>query len=296
MAAMVDAEKWKKQQAVKSAGTALVVDLLLQKGLYSYVQVKGEIEQEAERQIRNASVGTFDCYCTTCKQATPFIVQSIGIVHAGGGLRHGDALAHPPSVIALRSVCQRDLTTYLYTFQKVGDRLIKIGQLPSMADISFGELRDIDNGLEAVDRKELGTALGLFAHGAAAGAFVYLRRVFERMIQRAHQRHGSESDDGFDRMRMDEKIQVLKGALPDRVVTNRRVFSVLSQGVHELTDDQCKALFPLVKSVIFQMLEQEAHRRRKEANEKETDAALQAVLTSGIMIALDESADTSTSR
>ena len=46
-----------------------------------------------------------------------------------------------------------------------------------------------------------------------------------------------------------------------------------------------KALFPLVKAVVFQMLEQEEHQRRKEANEKETDAALQAVLASGITLA-----------
>jgi len=278
---MVDVEEWKKKRALQAAAKELVVDLLLHKGLYSFITIEDEIQNEAERQIREANVGTFDCFCTTCGQVTPFISQSMPVKNSGGGLRHGDGLSRPPSVFALRSVCQRDLTAYLYAFQKVGDRLIKIGQLPSMADISFGELKRIDKGLEPGDRKELGTALGLFAHDAAAGAFVYLRRVFERMIHRAHQRRG-EPVEGFDQKRMDEKIEAIKDALPERVVTNRKVFSVLSQGVHELTDDQCKALFPLVKAVIFQMLEQEEHQRRKVAAEKETEAALQAVLASGI--------------
>jgi hypothetical protein len=279
---MRELEEWKQKRLLHAAAKELILDLLLQKGLYSFIVVEDETQREAERLIREARVGTFDCYCTTCAQVTPFIVQSIDVRNSGGGLRHGDALATPPSVFALRSVCQRDLTTYLYAFQKVADRLIKIGQLPSMADISFGELKGIDKGLEAADRKELGTALGLFAHDAAAGAFVYLRRVFERMIDRAHQRHCTEAITGFNQLRMDERIQAIKHVLPDRVVTNRRVFALLSQGVHELTDDQCKALFPLVKAVIFQMLEQEEHQRRKEANEKQTDAALQAVLASGI--------------
>jgi len=278
---MVDVEEWKKKRALQAAAKELVVDLLLHKGLYSFITIEDEIQNEAERQIREANVGTFDCFCTTCGQVTPFISQSMPVKNSGGGLRHGDGLSRPPSFFALRSVCQRDLTAYLYAFQKVGDRLIKIGQLPSMADISFGELKPIDKGLEPGDRKELGTALGLFAHDAAAGAFVYLRRVFERMIHRAHQRRG-EPVEGFDQKRMDEKIEAIKDALPERVVTNRKVFSVLSQGVHELTDDQCKALFPLVKAVIFQMLEQEEHQRRKVAAEKETEAALQAVLASGI--------------
>jgi hypothetical protein len=282
---MVDVEAWKQKQALHAAGKELVLDLLLHKGLYSFIQVEDDAQREAERQVRDANVGTFDCFCTTCKRITPFICQSIVVDNRGGGLRHGNALAQPPSVFALRSVCQRDLTTYLYAFQKVGDRLIKIGQLPSMADISFGELKGIDKGLEPVDRKELGTALGLFAHDAAAGAFVYLRRVFERMINRAQQRHPDAPIDGFDQKRMDEKIDALRGALPERVVKNRRVFAVLSQGVHELTDEQCKALFPLVKAVIFEMLEQEEHQQRKAANERETEAALQAVLASGIPVA-----------
>jgi hypothetical protein len=282
---MVDREAWKQEQALRAAAKELVVDLLLHKGLYSFLQVDNAAQREAERQIREAHVGTLDCYCTTCQQVAPFISQGISVANSGGGLRHGNALAHPPSVFALRTVCQRDLTTYLYAFQKVGDRLIKIGQLPSMADISFGELKGIDKGLEPADRKELGTALGLFAHDAAAGAFVYLRRVFERMIDRAHQRHANSPIEGFEQKRMDQKIEAITDALPERVVKNRRVFAVLSQGVHELTDDQCKALFPLVKAVIFQMLEQEEHERRKEANERETEAALQAILASGIPMA-----------
>ena len=38
-------------------------------------------------------------------------------------------------------------------------------------------------------------------------------------------------------------------------------------------------LFPVLKAVIFQMLEQEEHKRKKEISDRETDAAFQALLS-----------------
>ena len=35
------------------------------------------------------------------------------------------------------------------------------------------------------DRKELGTAIGLFASGVGAGSYVYLRRILERLVYQA---------------------------------------------------------------------------------------------------------------
>lgn len=278
---MKSPEELRALKELRDAGKEIAVDFMLNKSLYDSFSTDDKASKEAERQLRTANVGTFDCYCTNCNKITPFISQAIEITHAGGGLRHGDALSIPPSAFATRAVCHRCLRTYIYVFQKIDESLFKIGQMPSMADISFAELKDIEKVLDRLDRKELGTALGLFAHGPAAGAFVYLRRVFERMIARAYARQSGIAAEDFDRLRMDEKIEALRDHLPEKVVRNKKVFSVLSVGVHELSDLQCKALFPLVKAVIFQMLEQEEHIRRKEMAERETDAAFKAILSAG---------------
>lgn len=281
-----DSQEFARQRMMRAAAAEMARELLLVQGLYGSIEVKADdvIATTAERLIRDGDIGTYDCYCTGCKKETPFIVKPIEIVTHGGGLRGGDALSYAsrPNVIAIRAVCQRDLTTYLYAFHKSGTRLVKIGQHPSMADIAFGELKGIDKTLEVIDRKELGQAIGLFSHDAASGAFVYLRRVFERMIRRAHERQTERRKvavDGFEGMRVDEKIVALKDELPERVVKNSAVFSVLSVGIHELDDDECKKLFPVLKAVIFQMLEQEEHKRRQKIAERETDAAFQAVLS-----------------
>lgn len=259
------------------------LDLILIKGLYTHIEATGELGEAVEQKLRKGGIGTFDCYCITCRKETPFIISTIDLKHEGGGLRAGNALLHPPSAFALRSVCQRDLTSYIYVFHKVGNNVVKIGQHPSMADIAFGELKGLDKTLDPIDRKELGAAIGLFAHEVASGAFVYLRRVFERMIRRAHDRYAERNGQipGFDGMRVDEKIAALKDELPERAVRNKAVFSVLSAGIHELTDEQCMALFPVLKAVIFQMLEQDEHKRKEAIAERETDAAFRALLSDG---------------
>lgn len=235
---------------------------------------------QAELTLRNDNLGVFDCFCTKCGMLTPFIGKGINLPHNGGQLRDGNKLANPPSAFAIRVICQRDYNSYLYVFHSVNGRIYKIGQHPSLSDISFGELRGIDGVLDALDRKELGTAIGLFSHDAASGAFVYLRRVFERMILRAYEREASERGaiEDFHKLRMHEKIAALRNQLPNRVVKNGGVFSVISVGIHELSDEECKAMFPVVKAVIFQMLEEEAHKRKREIADRNTDDALQILL------------------
>jgi hypothetical protein len=286
-------EEVEAARQLRQKGREVALELLLSKGVYSSISNEDDIGKQAEGNLRQAKIGTYDCYCTRCKQVTPFIIGPITLVSSGGGLRRGIAAASQPAIFGVTSICQRDSTSYTYIFRVLEGKLIKIGQHPSMADISFGELKEIDKGLDEFDRKELGTALGLFSHDAASGAFVYLRRVFERMISRAHdrlaQRAGAVAD--FDKKRMDEKIEALGDELPDRVVKNRAVFKVLSRGIHELTDQQCKALFPVVKAVIFQMLEQEEHKRRKLRAEAETDAALAAMIAAGVDIEIENPAE-----
>ncbi len=80
-------------------------------------------------------------------------------------------------------------------------------------------------------------------------------------------------------MRMDERVAALKGELPESVVKNSGVFSVLSIGIHELTEEQCGKHFPVLKAVLFQMLEQEEHKRKAVIAASETEAALQRILS-----------------
>lgn len=252
--------------------------LLFVDGLYSSVALTEESSDRLEHALRYSAFG-FDSYCKTCKRDTTFRVASRDIPNRGLSTRTAPGV-NIRTLLSVNATCQRDYTVYSYVLQFEETAVTKIGQWPATADIAFGELRHLDRGLDDHDRQELGKALGLYAHDTAIGAFVYLRRVFERMVARAHQRQaeGGDAVDGFDTMRMDEKIAALKDELPERVVKQSAVFSVLSVGIHELTEDQCSKFFPVMKAVLFQMLEQEEHRRKAAMTARETDAAMQAIL------------------
>lgn len=103
------------------------------------------------------------------------------------------------------------------------------------------------------------------------------------MISREYIRHTNATGpiDGFENKRMDEKVALLRDQLPDAVVRNSSVFSVLSVGLHELSEEKCKAIFPLMKALIFQMLEAEEQKRKAAIKQQETEAALQALLSDG---------------
>lgn len=257
-----------------------VIDFLLHKGLYSTVDTDTEVGPLVLDELRKAQTTSFDSYCVGCKQEATFRIQTHVVPRPSIGGRHSERVV-PPSLFGVDAVCQRNFHVYTYVFAKRGKQLIKIGQLPSLAEIAHGELRGIGKSLDAVDRSELGKALGLHAHDTALGAFVYLRRVFERMVQRAHDRQSAAGHpiEGFDGMRMDARIAALKDELPQKVVQNSKVFSVLSVGIHELTEDQCSRYFPVLKAVLFQMLGEEEYRRKAAITALETDAAFQQILS-----------------
>lgn len=255
-------------------------DLLMVQGLYAEAATDTPLGEIIETKLRHGNFA-FDAYCVGCKRETVFRIASKQIVGRGANSRLSVQDVVPPPILAVHATCQRDFTVYTCVIQVSAKRITKIGQWPSMADLAFGELKTIDRSLDPVDRKELGTALGLISHDAAIGAFAYLRRVFERMIERAHDRKAKAgtSVEGFPALPMDKKVAALVGELPDIAVRNSGVFSVLSLGLHELTEEQCTKHFPVIKAVLFQMLEQEEHKRKAAITSRETEAALQGILS-----------------
>ncbi len=274
-----EAAREAEEKNAKDEGRRIAYELLFVNGLYTSTTVEGPTGEEVESCLKYGHFA-FDAYCTTCKRETTFRVASREVPNRGTTLRHGVGTV-PPSLLAVNAVCQRDYSVYSYIMRFDNGKVTKVGQFPSMADLAFGELRTIDRSLKDVDRQELGKALGLHAHDTAIGAFVYLRRVFERMVQRAHDRQATAGNavEGFDRMRMEDRIAALRDELPERVVQNSAIFSVLSLGIHELTEEQCNQYFAVLKAVLFQMLEQEEHKRKSELTANETETALRRILT-----------------
>jgi hypothetical protein len=109
-------------------------------------------------------------------------------------------------------------------------------------------------------------AIGLSAHGVGIGSFVYFRRIFERLIaSRFEEFKNSEGWDSeeFKRLRMSERVAFLKDHLPPFLVENQGIYSILSLGIHELDEMQCRQYFPIIKASIILILDEDKKKKEE---------------------------------
>jgi len=177
--------------------------------------------------------------------------------------------------------CKRkdnDVLRFFVYNDEINKRIMKVGQFPSIADLQFSEIgKKYDGVLPKEDLKNLKKAIGLVAHGAGAGSFVYLRRIFENLIFETFKTNSAtlgvkEAD--FKTQRMEEKVDTLKAFLPSQLVEMKFIYGILSKGVHELTEEECLKYFGPLKLSIELILDQKI----EEAKKQQRDAAVRKQL------------------
>lgn len=182
-------------------------------------------------------------------------------------------------VLVFKFTCSMNTAHHL-DFAVIADNnsIRKIGQFPSVADLTFPELDIYNKVLDINNRREFGRAIGLFASGIGAGSYVYLRRIFERLLIQAKNAAGSAIDDAeFTKAHVDEKITILSDYLPKTLTSNPTLYGILSKGIHELSEEKCIEYFPIVKECILMILDEWEEKRRKEEKEKAISAALSKI-------------------
>lgn len=148
----------------------------------------------------------------------------------------------------------------------------KVGQYPSVADFHIGQVHKYDKVLPKDKMREFTKAIGLAANGIGIGSFVYLRRIFEHLVfeaKDAAMAANPEFDEiAFTSARMNERIQMLSDYLPDFLVENHNIYSILSKGVHELSEEECKKYFTVLKESIEIILDEKLEAYRKAKHKK----------------------------
>jgi hypothetical protein len=156
--------------------------------------------------------------------------------------------------------------------------VIKVGQYPSLADIAIDENRQKYRSVLRGDNwSELYKAVGLAAHGEGIGSFVYLRRVFERLILSRFDEFKQEEgwdDEDFAQLRMDQKVALLKNHLPSYLVESKKIYSVFSLGIHELDNETCLHFFDIGKRSIIIILEDDLKKQQELADRKKLAEAV----------------------
>ena len=151
--------------------------------------------------------------------------------------------------------------------------IMKIGQTPSTIEFNnaFSRYKKVIRNKDI--NFELKRALGLKAHGVGVGSYVYLRRIFEKLIYKQFEEymksHTQYNRNEFKNFRMEDKIPFLKDYLPTSLVENTNLYRVLSKGIHELSEKDCLEYFgPVYESIIIileEKLEIEEKNNRKNA-------------------------------
>jgi len=114
-------------------------------------------------------------------------------------------------LIEIEYQCTRNNSHAYHTYYfKSGNFFTKVGQFPSVADFQIPQAQAYRKILDEEQYKEFTRGIGLAAHGVGIGSFVYLRRVFENLIEEAHTKAQEDnkefSNDDYLKARMDDKI------------------------------------------------------------------------------------------
>lgn len=159
-----------------------------------------------------------------------------------------------------------------------GDKVQKVGQYPSHAELNIKAIKGYSKVLPPIALQEMVRAIGLAAHGVGVGSFVYLRRIFEGLVEEAHQK--AKHEEGWDdvvyqKAKIPEKVELLSSHLPAFLVENKILYGIMSKGVHELSEEECLAIFPSVKLAIEIILDAKLEEKQRTDKLRAAKAELQ---------------------
>ena len=265
-------------------------------GLYSPCEIS--IEDLEELENLNSEAIKISIFCVNCSEKRVFsVIPNLEDESAPHRLFVGHNVFETPDQARnkryerirldlesghLRFICAYDNEHHFEVLVKIipgdPDIIMKTGQFPSLADIEKPELKKYKTVLPENYLCEYSRALGLFAHGVGIGSFIYLRRIFEKLMLDAFARakeEGKLTEDDFNysdaekhQRRMEDKIKLLKSYLPNVIVENAGIYAILSVGIHELSEEQCLKYFPVVDDGIQFMLDdylEKMSRKKREA-------------------------------
>jgi hypothetical protein len=158
--------------------------------------------------------------------------------------------------------------------------LMKVGQYPSIADFHISQIKKYDKILTTEKLKEFTRGIGLAANGVGIGSFVYLRRIFEDLIEEAHLVAKDKTgwdEESYKQKRIVERIELLKAYLPNFLYENRSLYGILSVGIHSLKEEDCLAYFDTVRVGIELILDEKLDEYKKQQKIEEAKQRLLSV-------------------
>ncbi len=247
--------------------------------LYQKIEFKSDNKIDEIEQFIHYS-GKIDAFHPGLKENTTYQVSTSPKIKGFAGLtKYTGFYTH--TIRCVRT--NEEFRAYSF-FNGQNGVLQKIGQFLSIADFHISQIKQYSSVLSKEKLKEFTRAIGLAANGVGIGSFVYLRRVFETLLEEAHQKallSKDWKDEDFNNARVSDKIKMLELYLPNFLVENKELYGILSKGVHSLEENECLAYYETVKTGIEIILDEkveESEKVKKIENAKKQIAALNSKL------------------
>jgi hypothetical protein len=250
------------------------------KGLYE-TMYEGNQRRHCVLEIKN-DASSYRAYCIQCESMSVFKAESQNIaqihipVVGHYEIPKDDTSFYGDIDFGKRlhcALCGMFMSIY---FKVIDNKIVKVGSYPSIADLDRVRLFSECNIPKSRIPKELAAAVGLKAHGVYIGAYAYLRRVFETLIEDARKKaeQAGTLAENFETMHVKEKIKALSDFLPEYMVENRNAYGILSKGIHELSEEDCKTGYDVLYNLIVMILEDQEERRKRELRKKDISNAI----------------------
>lgn len=205
-----------------------------------------------------------ELYCNECKKRRiySFMNSKNAFINMAPGASDNNVKDELKKIDFFRLIAQADCGHHLVAdFRVINKNYIeKIGQYPSIYDMN----EEINNKqfLKLLDQEYASyykTACSLYSFNSCIGALVYLRRIFEKLlidIFNYNEDKISIKFEDYKKMKMKEKINEIKNYLPQIMQEQgfNIIYAKISDGIHNLTEEECSNIFPILKEGIEEIL------------------------------------------
>ncbi len=248
-----------------------------------YKKVEGEEYDELYKELANDRL-SINGYNPRRNVETTFHLCSYDIEKSHRNISRNYFEPSDDKVRCLSFQCGRygDILTLLVYNNEEESYLFKIGTFPSLREFHKDDVKKYYKVLSEQQRTELITAIMIAGNGVGIGSYVYLRRVFEGIVDEESEKalcEGIITRDEIENKRMDEKILLLKDFLPAFLYNHHKeLYSVLSIGVHQLDEEDCLNFFPILYDCILMILEDRLAQKERQELAKKASASLSKIV------------------
>lgn len=243
-------------------------DLLTKQGVYG--KIKGIAKMDSYTAIKEC-VNTLDLYCSKCVDNKTFIYKDR---ESNGSMGH--FYQYGEYVDAIQQLSYRCPTcnqVIVFCLLIKENELVKIGQYPSLFDITRDELKQYQKN-SLIDKDsfaQIYKAEICASESYFVAAYTYMRRVYECLLLSVFNQHREElgiSDEEFRKLRSDEKISKIKPYLAIEEAIYKPLYALLSAGIHSLSEEECGEDYTLLKTILLDILAAQKVRQQKEESQK----------------------------